>query len=759
MSGSIKTYTPNFKMIIPEFNVATWHDYIEENFRNIDALFYNLFGINGFSGIWKTNTAYKANQVLFIGEDNGSKYEGKLVKVVQDTNTGGFTTFSEAIERYPSHYEIYADASSAEIFATLAKDWANKTGSTIKTPTGEDTGEYSAKHYQTLAKQNEEQCELYKNFTDTNVQLTVDYVNAATTQANIATTHAQNAKTSENNALSYKNSAQSSATSAQNYLQQAQTIVTDFDEHAQNLQNDFDSNAVSKTTSYNDNASSKVNEYNKNNDNKTNAFNDNYTTKLNSFNANATEKTNQVNTIATNVSTLVTGFDDHVETKTNEFNTNADTKTTTFNTNAKEKQTLVDISASNAQTSATNAKISENNAKNYSELAESSATTATQMADSATISATTATTQAGIAATKAQNASESAVTATSKANIATTKAQEASTSATNASSSATSASNSASLAKSWATDDITSRPEGSAKYWAEQASAGQLQADWNQTNVDQKDFIKNKPTKLSQFTNDTNFVNTTQLATKQDTSNLSQTIDDSTTKYPSNKSVKDAIDQLSTNVVHKNGDETISGTKTFTQTIDSESSGLDVSIIPTDTQYHFPINIYDKNHILYGSLIGEKRVDGSVRNSIQSIYTTNGTTYYSALSTVITNDGIPYATCVTPPTNSTGTEIVTANWVRNYVALDYKTVIEISGAGIKTAPYDGVLIITPTTTGGENYSECRISIEGNQYVCAQGYVGLDYAHVSQAFFPFKSGETYTIDLIDGCTLRYVKRGI
>lgn len=623
MTGSVKTYTPNFKMIIPEFNVATWHDYIEENFRNIDALFHNLFGINGFSGMWKTNTTYKANQVLFVGEDNGSEYEGRLVKVIQDTNTAGFTTFSEAIKRYPSHYEMYADASSAEVFATLAQDWATKTGSTIKTPTGEDTGEYSAKYHAQLAAQYKEACEMYRNLAKTDADLAKESEVEATNQAEIATTQATNAKTSENNALSYKNSSKTYAQSAQNYLQQAQIIVNNFDDHAQNLQNTFDSNAVSKTTSYNDNASSKSDEYNQNHDSKTTAFNNNYTIKLNSFNTNATEKTNQVNTIATNVSTLVNGFDENVETNTNEFNqnatnkttsfdlnatqktnafnsnalsktntfnSNADSKTQAFNTNASEKQSLIDAavldaqtSATNAETSETNAKTSENNAKSYSEQAESSATTATQMSSSASDYATIATTQAeiatnqaGIATTKAQNASESEATATSKANIATTKAQEANTSATNASSSATSASNSASLAESWAIGDNVSRPEGSAKYWAEQASAGQLQADWNQTDTIKKDFIKNKPTKLSQFTNDTNFVNTTQLATKQDkltttqlnsvnsgitsdkvsaydgyqtqinnrqlTSNLSQTIDESTSKYPSNAAVKAAID-------------------------------------------------------------------------------------------------------------------------------------------------------------------------------------------------------------------------
>lgn len=57
---------------------------------------------------------------------------------------------------------------------------------------------------------------------------------------------------------------------------------------------------------------------------------------------------------------------------------------------------------------------------------------------------------------------------------------------------------------------------GSVLSWEEVTSQNQIQADWNQTDDTQVDFIKNKPTKLSQFTNDTNFVNTTQLATKQD---------------------------------------------------------------------------------------------------------------------------------------------------------------------------------------------------------------------------------------------------
>ena len=49
----------------------------------------------------------------------------------------------------------------------------------------------------------------------------------------------------------------------------------------------------------------------------------------------------------------------------------------------------------------------------------------------------------------------------------------------------------------------TEPSEGSAKYWAGQAAAGQIQADWSQSDNTKKDYIKNKPTKLSNFSDDT----------------------------------------------------------------------------------------------------------------------------------------------------------------------------------------------------------------------------------------------------------------
>lgn len=48
------------------------------------------------------------------------------------------------------------------------------------------------------------------------------------------------------------------------------------------------------------------------------------------------------------------------------------------------------------------------------------------------------------------------------------------------------------------------------------SSTSQLQSDWNQTLTTAKDFIKNKPTKVSQFTNDAGYATRDQVDAKQD---------------------------------------------------------------------------------------------------------------------------------------------------------------------------------------------------------------------------------------------------
>lgn len=56
------------------------------------------------------------------------------------------------------------------------------------------------------------------------------------------------------------------------------------------------------------------------------------------------------------------------------------------------------------------------------------------------------------------------------------------------------ASDYAAEAKQWAIGEPTEPTDGSAKYWAGQAAAGQVQADWTEADTTSKAYIRNKPT-------------------------------------------------------------------------------------------------------------------------------------------------------------------------------------------------------------------------------------------------------------------------
>ena len=147
------------------------------------------------------------------------------------------------------------------------------------------------------------------------------------------------------------------------------------------------------------------------------------------------------------------------------------------------------------------------------DLAKAQVTLATQSASTATAKATIATQQATLATTKASEAEDSATTASADATKAKASATNAANSAGTATTQATAASNSAKAAKLSADNAALSKTAAGtsevnakaseveakkqadiAKQYADQAVAGQLQADWAQTNSTKNDFIKNKPT-------------------------------------------------------------------------------------------------------------------------------------------------------------------------------------------------------------------------------------------------------------------------
>lgn len=133
-----------------------------------------------------------------------------------------------------------------------------------------------------------------------------------------------------------------------------------------------------------------------------------------------------------------------------------------------------------------------NEATRQANLATAKATEAEADATSASRSATEADASAKNSANSASTATQQATLATQKATEAKTNADKAALSKDAAKVSETNAKKSEANAK--VSETNAKESELKAKQYADQATAGQLQADWKQTDSTKKDFIKNKPT-------------------------------------------------------------------------------------------------------------------------------------------------------------------------------------------------------------------------------------------------------------------------
>lgn len=131
-------------------------------------------------------------------------------------------------------------------------------------------------------------------------------------------------------------------------------------------------------------------------------------------------------------------------------------------------------------------------AKEQVSLATQQATLATTKASEAEDSATSASQSATAASASAKNASASAGTATTQATNASNSAKAAKLSEDNAALSKTAAGTSATNAK--ASETEAKRQADLAKGYADQATSGQINSDWAETDSTSKAFIKNKPT-------------------------------------------------------------------------------------------------------------------------------------------------------------------------------------------------------------------------------------------------------------------------
>ena len=157
---------------------------------------------------------------------------------------------------------------------------------------------------------------------------------------------------------------------------------------------------------------------------------------------------------------------------------------------------------------------SEYSSKYYANSSSSSAKVASDAETQAKEAEKNATAQAADAKGSAQSAQNSASSASTSAGNAKVSEDNAKVSET-ASKDSENASKASEIKSTQEADraereaDRAKSEADRAKDYAEQSYAGQLQADWDQTDSTQKDYIKNKPTiptKTSQLTNDSGFL-------------------------------------------------------------------------------------------------------------------------------------------------------------------------------------------------------------------------------------------------------------
>lgn len=220
------------------------------------------------------------------------------------------------------------------------------------------------------------------------------------------------------------------------------------------------------------------------------------------------------------------------------------------------------------------------------------------------------------------------------------------------------------------------------------------------------------------------------------------------------KSAKGWAEQIDdNNLVHKTGNETISGTKTFDNNgklvlEDNAAMNFDLK----STQYditnkqarQFIGNVFfkDKNNKVVGKVDSyfTSETDQAIR-----LVLFNKNNQFGVLEVVINDDGVSKVRVPTPPSTANYTEAVTAQWIRSYISSiitpDYSAGIVIPQANAfpYTAPSDGVLLIAASS-----YNNVRneFFINGNSVAIAWSAVSGSATTFYQPVY-MKKGETVT----------------
>lgn len=187
--------TPNIALNRPNFNDSSWHDDINENFENIDAVLNAVSGITSLLGLYQNSTAVMTGQRYF--DDTTFVYYQAQSNF---TTMASPNTFATERATYPSRW-VVIDAAAALNAATNA---ANSATAAAASATAAATSETNAGTSATNASTSE-----------TNAAASAT---AAAASATAAATSETNAATSETNAATSAASAAAAVPAPYNHV-------------------------------------------------------------------------------------------------------------------------------------------------------------------------------------------------------------------------------------------------------------------------------------------------------------------------------------------------------------------------------------------------------------------------------------------------------------------------------------------------------------------------------------------------------------
>lgn len=225
---SVHGYTKNYKLIKPDFDADTWHDYEYDNLDTIDAVLSAIYASGDWQGFWKNNTSYKAGSVV-IDKDTDTMY-----KVVSDHTTDGNVTFAEYMFNHPEYYQLWSPNN-------LAQDWA------IKDDGLADNQDYSAKAYAVggvgtetnNAKYYSEQAGIQAEASAEQAAASASSATASYNSEQLALSHANQAASSAASSLTGAEQSVASAAISQEKAEYAANSVAGLESFVQEKQNEI----------------------------------------------------------------------------------------------------------------------------------------------------------------------------------------------------------------------------------------------------------------------------------------------------------------------------------------------------------------------------------------------------------------------------------------------------------------------------------------------------------------------------------------